>query len=67
MIPLKFYAGYSTSQRPQNVFGIDLNDKLAAFDAYTQFDKAVCQAPKGLCQPASIYEEYLRREYQESY
>lgn len=62
-IPMKFYVGYPIRKMPQNIFGKDLDDKEAAFFAYSKHDGAVCQTHL-LCNKSNSYNFYLDRQYQ---
>jgi len=65
-IPLKYYMGYPVHELPQNVTGTDLEEKEAAFLAYAAFDGSVCQNILQ-CSKNSVYDVYLKRQYQHSY
>jgi LmbE family N-acetylglucosaminyl deacetylase len=62
-IPLKFYIGYPVHGMAVNITGVDLNNKIAAFAAYTQYDNAACASLRP-CRFADVYQAYLARQYQ---
>jgi hypothetical protein len=62
-IPLKYFIGYPTHAMSVNVSGADLEQKTAAFAAYTQYDNAAC-ASLHPCRFADVYQAYLGRQYQ---
>jgi LmbE family N-acetylglucosaminyl deacetylase len=64
-IPIKYYVGYPIHQLPENVVGTDLAAKQTVFFTYGLFDGGVCHGP-GLCNH-SVYDVYLRRQYQNLY
>ncbi len=66
MIPLRFYIGYPIHAFPENVAGADLNQKMAAFFAYSQFDRGVCHTVQQ-CSYNPAYGAYLPRQYQNPY
>jgi LmbE family N-acetylglucosaminyl deacetylase len=61
-IPLKKYMGYPTHGLPDNVFGVDLIDKQAAFFEYAKFDGGVCPSVEE-CRQTATYWAYLHRQY----
>jgi LmbE family N-acetylglucosaminyl deacetylase len=62
-IPLRYYIGYPIHAMPANVTGADLDAKIAAFAAYTQYDNAVCVTLHP-CRFADVFQAYLGRQYQ---
>lgn len=55
---VKFYIGYPVREFPQNVWGADLTSVQETFDAYNNFDKAVCQTIKECSEsPTGAYSE----------
>jgi len=65
-IPIKFYIGYPVRQRPANVSGEALDEKVAIFLAYAKHDQDVCQTEQ-ICLQTPTYNGYLSRQYQSSY
>lgn len=63
-IPLHYYIGYPIHGLPANVEGDDLQQKQAAFAAYSRFDGATCISAMRHCGDTIVYDIYLAREYQ---
>ncbi|HSX46425.1 MAG TPA: PIG-L family deacetylase, partial [Patescibacteria group bacterium] len=61
-IPIHYYVGYPVHTREANVAGDDLALKIAAFDAYNDFDAGVCQSVNQ-CLNGNNYGLYLMRQY----
>ncbi len=64
-IPLSFYMSYPVHELAPNVSGEDLEQKEAAFFAYSQFDRNVCSSAHQ-CAANPAYGAYLPRQYQEA-
>jgi LmbE family N-acetylglucosaminyl deacetylase len=62
-IPVRHYMGYPTHEQPADITGEDLAAKQAAFFAYAQFDKAVCDNAIA-CANNPAYGAYLPRQRQ---
>ncbi|HEX7633420.1 MAG TPA: PIG-L family deacetylase [Candidatus Saccharimonadales bacterium] len=61
-VPLISYAGYPIHGMPPNVSGQDLQQKEAAFFAYTKYDGATCHS-HAECANTPTYHAYLTRQY----
>ena len=64
--PLAHYQGYPIHDRPVNVEGDDLAEKQAAFFEYAHFDGGACSSVES-CSRGTVYDAYLRRQYQNSF
>lgn len=62
---VQYYVGYPVHEMPQNVEGVDLNQKTAAFLAFGKFDGAVCHSVYE-CHAQATYGLYLDRQYTRS-
>jgi len=62
-IPLKLYIGYPIHERPANISVTDLQQKAAAYFAYSLHDSGVCHSMVQ-CNDGSTFGIYLRRQYQ---
>ena len=60
--PISYYVGYPIREKPENVFGEDLDTKIKAFKAYGQFDSAACRVII-FCGHEPTYWSYLHRQY----
>ncbi|MBC7707768.1 hypothetical protein H7Y63_00920, partial [Polaromonas sp.] len=63
-IPISYYIGYPTRERPTNVFGDDFELKEMAFLTYAKFDGGVCNS-KERCNETPTYGSYLGRQYRQ--
>ena len=61
-IPVKYYEGYPIRDNPVNLSGVELNEKEAAFLAYSVYDGSTC-ASLNLCEEIPTYWGYLHRQY----
>lgn len=62
LVPIRFYVGYPIRERPANVSGADLSQKIDAFRAYGQFDGAACRVMT-FCGHEPTFWSYLHRQY----
>lgn len=65
-IPLKYYIGYPARGLPAIISGAELILKEKIFDAYNNYDPAVCQTAEA-CFKSPTYGSYLARQYQNAY
>ncbi|MEI7683166.1 MAG: PIG-L family deacetylase [Candidatus Saccharibacteria bacterium] len=61
-VPISYYIGYPVRQRVANVEGQQLEEKKAAFFAYSQYDGAVCHTTLD-CNRMDTINAYLKRQY----
>jgi LmbE family N-acetylglucosaminyl deacetylase len=66
LVSIRYYLSYSAHQMPANVNGLDLQEKQAAFLAYSQFDGAVCHSLEQ-CKKSLTYNTYLSKQYSRPY
>jgi LmbE family N-acetylglucosaminyl deacetylase len=59
---ITYYIGYPIHGMPANVSGADLDQKIAAFLAFGNYDSAVCHSVQA-CKTEAVYGVYLTREY----
>ena len=65
-VPIKYYLGYPTRERPINLDQTDVEQKQATFLQYSLFDSAVCHSASE-CERTATYGSYLKRQYQYPY
>lgn len=61
-VPVKRYIGYPIHAYAQNVYDQELQEKEAAFLAYSKFDGGVCQSAQQ-CAETPTYGSYITRQY----
>jgi LmbE family N-acetylglucosaminyl deacetylase len=59
---INYYIGYPIRDMPQNVFGVELKEKINNFLKYAQYDGAVCQTSEE-CNNTPTYGSYLKGQY----
>jgi LmbE family N-acetylglucosaminyl deacetylase len=65
VIPIKYYQGYTIHSNAVNVSGLDLQQKEAAWFAYSKNDPSTCS--NIITCAKTVYIQYLPRQYQNSY
>ena len=66
VIPIRFYMGYPGRLLAANVHDGDLQQKMATFLTYAQFDGSVCHSIQ-VCNQTPTYGAYLTHQYQNPY
>ncbi len=62
-LSIKYYLGYQSYGRPQNVFGSDLQQTEDAFFAYAKYDPSVCGSEISCQKSKASYGAYLHTQY----